>query len=64
MSPKLINNLNLFTLTVNESAELAEQKAKEFVDKFKTLGKYDQLAISVLMDTNNWEKAFEEINKL
>lgn len=64
MNPKILNSLKLYTQSVNESYELAEKKANEFIDKFNKLDKYDQLCISIMMETNEWTQAFEQIDEL
>lgn len=61
MSPKYRNKLMVYVLDVNLSPELAEEKAQEFEQKFESLGKYDQLDISALIEAGDWEKAFTTI---
>lgn len=58
MSPKYKNKLMVYVLDVNESPELAEEKAQEFEQKFMALSKYDQMEVSLLIETGDWVKAF------
>lgn len=64
MSPKFKNELNFYTLEVNESAEAAEAMAEAFLEKFNSLGKYDQMDLSLVIQTDGFEQAFEIIDKL
>ena len=58
------NNLRFYTLRINESPELAERMAQDFEDKFYSLSKWDQVNMSLIIEMDGWEKAFEEIEKL
>lgn len=54
----------VYVLEVNESPELAEEKAQEFEQKFEALGKYDQMEVSLLIESGNWEKAFKDVGMI
>lgn len=62
MSASFWNDLKYYCLSVNESPDLAEQKATNFKDKFDKLGKYDQMDIAQLIQTDGWEKAFTSLD--
>lgn len=51
----------VYVLDVNESPELAEEKAAEFEQKFDTLGKYDQMEVSLMIESDDWAKAFQTV---
>lgn len=64
MTPQYLNQLKIHMLYVNESPELSDQKTQEYVDKFDKLDKYDQLSISLLIESSNVESAIELIDRL
>jgi hypothetical protein len=64
LTPKYYNQLFAYTLGVNESPEMAEKQAREFEQKFNALGKYDQLTLSITMESGNWEEAFNIIGEM
>jgi hypothetical protein len=47
---------------MTESPEMAEKMALEFEDKFNALGKYDQMDMSLKIELDGWESAFEVID--
>lgn len=64
MTPQFKNDLNFYTLEVNESEETAQAMAEAFLEKFNALGKYDQMDLSLVIQTDGFEQAFEIIDKL
>lgn len=64
MTPKFRNELKFYTEEVNESPEMALEMEERFIEKFNSLDKYDQLAISLTQQVDGFEKAFEEIEAL
>lgn len=61
MRSQFHNDLRFYTLSINESADLAESTAQEFEDKFNSLGKYEQMDISLVVQLDGWEAAFERL---
>ena len=64
MTPKFYNNLLYYCLSIRDTSEGAETLAQEFLIDFNNLNKYDQLAISLVIDNDGFEKAFEEMEKV
>lgn len=64
MTQTFNNALRFYTMSVNESEETANIMAENFRDKFKSLSKWDQVNISLIIQTDGFEKAFEEIASL
>lgn len=64
MSPKFYNNLLFYCSSVRDTLESAESLAKQFFNKFNNLSKWNQVNISLIIDTDGFEKAFEEIENL
>lgn len=64
LTTKYYNQLFAYTLGVNESPEMAEKQAGDFEQKFNALGKYDQLTLSITMESGNWEEAFNIIEEM
>ncbi len=64
MTPKYRNALNAYTMEVNESPEAAEAMAQAFEDKFNSLGKYEQLSMSLIIENDGFDEAFDMIDKL
>jgi len=62
--PQFINDLKFYTLEVNESEEMAEVMAENFLNKFNALSKYDQLSLSLVVQVEGFERAFEVIETL
>lgn len=62
LTTKYYNQLFAYTLGVNESPEMAEKQAGDFEQKFNALGKYDQLDISMIIESLGWEEAFNKID--
>ena len=63
LTPKLSNSLRYYTLSINESEDLSETQAQEFEEKFSNLNKWAQVNLSILMENNEWEDAFELIER-
>lgn len=61
MSAKFYNGLKFYCLEINESPETAEQMEQEFRTKFESLGKYSQMDISLVVETDGWEEAFRQL---
>jgi hypothetical protein len=64
MTPKFYNNLLYYCLSIRDTAESAETLAQEFLIKFNNLSNWDQVYMSLVIDTEGFEKAFEEIENL
>lgn len=64
MPPKYRNDLLYYTLELNESPETAEAMAKAFEEKFNLLGKYEQLSMSLIIENDGFDAAFDLIDKL
>jgi len=64
MSPKFYNNLLYYCSTIRDTSESAETLAQEFLIKFSNLSKWNQVNISLIIDNEGFEKAFEEIENL
>lgn len=64
MTPKYRNALNVYTMEVNESPEAAEAMAQAFEDKFNSLSKYEQLSMSLIIENDGFEEAFDQIDKI
>lgn len=64
MTPKFYNNLLYYCLSIRDSSESAETLAKEFFTKFNNLSKWNQVNLSLIIDSDGFEKAFEEIENL
>lgn len=62
MTPKFKNDLNFYTLEFAETPEMAQAMADRFIEKFNSLDKYDQLAVSPYLNCENFSKAFEILN--
>lgn len=58
------NNLRLYTIDFNESPEAAEAMEKDFLNRFNALSKWDQVNISLIAQTQGFEWAFVELDKL
>lgn len=61
MSAKFYNGLKFYCLEINESPETAEQMEQEFRTKFESLGKYDQLILSGIIQDQGFEAGFREL---
>lgn len=61
MSAQFYNGLRFYCLDINESPEAAEQMEQEFKKAFESLGKYDQMDISLVVETEGWEEAFRQL---
>lgn len=64
MTAQFKNDLNFYTLEVMDTEELAQAMAQRFIDKFNSLGKYDQMDLSLVIQTDGFERAFEVIENL
>lgn len=64
MTPKFYNNLLYYCLSIRDTAEGAETLAQEFLKKFSNLDKYTQMDLSLIIDSEGFEKAFEDIDSL
>ena len=64
MTPKFYNNLFYYCLQLRDTSEGAETLAQEFLKKFSNLDKWSQVNLSLIIDTEGFEKAFEEIENL
>ena len=64
MTPKLLNSLKYYTISVNESAETAEQMANRFETFFNSKNKWDQMEIALEIETLGYDTTFKkyEIN--
>ena len=62
MTALMHNGLRFYTLSVTESADMAEKMAQEFENKFDSLGKYDQMELAFKIEMDGWESAFEVID--
>lgn len=62
MTPKFYNNLLYYCLSIRDTTESAESLAQEFLLKFSNLCKWSQVNLSVIIDNEGFEKAFEIIN--
>jgi hypothetical protein len=63
LTPKLSNALRYYTLSINESEQLAETEALKFEEKFLNLNKWMQVQVSMLMETGEFEEAFLVIDR-
>lgn len=65
MFPKnLHGSLSYYTLSVNESVEMAETMTQRFIEDFNKLDKWDQMELDQVINLDGWEKAFEKIETL
>jgi hypothetical protein len=64
MTPKYINDLRYYTMELNESPEMAESMAQSFIDKFNSLNKYEQLSMSLIIENDGFDEAFDMIDKI
>ena len=64
MTTKLYNSLKFYMLSIHESDQLAEDQTQEYVDKFNSLDKYDQLEISFQFECGDIESALISIDEL
>lgn len=64
MTPKYISDLHYYTMELNESPEMAESMAQSFIDKFYSLNKYSQLSMSLIIENDGFDEAFDMIDKI
>lgn len=62
LTTKLKNSLYLYTQSTNESISLSEKVASIFEEKFSNLDKYDQMDLSLVIELDGWEEAFNRID--
>jgi len=62
MTAKYHNDLRFYTLRVQESPEEAEKMARQFEIKFNKMSKYNQVAFSLIVETEGFEEAFNQID--
>ena len=51
-------------LSIHESDELAEAQTQEYVDKFNSLDKHDQMVVDQLVQLDGWEYVIDKIDNL
>lgn len=61
MSARFFNGLRFFCIERTETSETSQEMEKQFMEKFNALGKYDQLELSLVVDTDGWEAAFKQL---
>lgn len=64
MTAKLHNGLKFYMLSIHESDELAEDQTQEYVDKFNSLDRYDQMEVDQIVQLDGWEYAVDKIDNL
>ena len=64
MTPKFYNNLLYYCSTIRDTAEIAEKLAQEFLIKFNNLSNWDQVNMSLVINNEGFEKAFQELEKV
>lgn len=62
MTAKMHNDLRFYTLKITETEQEAERVVKLFSKKFNDLGKYDQMDMSLTIELDGWEMAFDKLN--
>ena len=64
MTAKLYNSIKFYMLSIHESDELAEAQTQEYVDKFNSLDKHDQMVVDQLVQLDGWEYVIDKIDNL
>ncbi len=64
MTPKYRNALLYYTMEFADTPEMAQVMANTFEEKFKLLDKYSQLSMSLIIENDGFETAFDLIDKI
>ena len=64
MTAKLYNSIKFYMLSIHESDELAEAQTQEYVDKFNSFDKHDQMVVDQLVQLDGWEYVIDKIDNL